>query len=108
MLPLGWHTDLAVRRAGGSTVEEHRDHLVVRSPDNPAFHWGNFVLVTDPVAVDDADRWVSVFEAEFPGAEHRAVGLVAEPTDDSGWYAHGLVVEHEDVLSTDTCPDRIP
>lgn len=107
-LPLGWHTDLAVRRAGGSTVEEHGDHLVVRSPDNPAFHWGNFVLVTDQSAVDDADRWVAIFEAEFPDAEHRAVGLVAEPSDDSGWYAHGLVVEHEDVLSTDTCPDPTP
>jgi len=107
-LPLGWRTDLAVRRAGGSSVDEHADHLVVRSPDNPAFHWGNFLLVTDQALVDDADRWVSTFETEFPDAEHRAVGLVAEPRDDSGWYAHGLVVEHEDVLSTDSRPDSTP
>lgn len=108
VLPLGWHTDLAVRRAGGSTVEELADHLVVRSPDNPAFHWGNFVLVTEPSAVDDADRWVPTFEKELPDAQHRAIGLVAEPRDDSGWYAHGLVVEHEDVLSTDRSPDPAP
>ncbi|MGY2875052.1 GNAT superfamily N-acetyltransferase [Marmoricola sp. URHA0025 HA25] len=107
-LPLGWRTDLAVRRAGGSTVDELADHLVVRSPDNPAFHWGNFVLVTDPGAVDDADRWVSTFEKEFPGAEHRAIGLVAEPGDDSGWYQQGLVVEHEDVLGADRRPEPTP
>jgi len=107
-LPLGWHTDLAVRRAGGSLIEEHRDHVVVRTPTNPVFHWGNFVLVTDPGAVDDADRWVPRFEEEFPDAPHRAIGLVAEPQDDSGWYALGLVVEHEDVLATRTCPPPAP
>jgi len=108
MLPLGWHTDLAVRRAGGSLVEERPGHLLVRTPTNPTFHWGNFILVTEPAAVDDADRWLSTFETEFPDAAHRAIGLVAEPRDDSRWYAHGLVVEHEDVLSTGRCPDLAP
>jgi GNAT superfamily N-acetyltransferase len=107
-LPLGWHTDLAVRRAGDSLVEERRDHVVVRTPTNPVFHWGNFLLVTDPAAVDEADRWVPRFEAEFPDAPHRAIGLVAEPRDDSGWYALGLVVEHEDVLATEACPAPAP
>jgi len=107
-LPLGWHTDIAVRRAGGSLVEDRRDHVVVRTPTNPMFHWGNFVLVTDPAAVDDADRWLTTFEAEFPDAPHRAIGLVAEPQDGSAWYALGLVVEHEDVLATEACPPPAP
>ena len=50
-VPLSWHTDLAVLAASGSWVEEHADHLVVRTPANPSYHWGNFVLVTDPTAV---------------------------------------------------------
>jgi len=106
-LPLGWHTDLAVRRAGGSLVEDRGDHLVVRTPTNPAFHWGNFVLVTDPAAVDDADRWLATFETGFPDAPHRAIGLVAEPSDDSAWYSLGLVVEHEDVLATRSRPASV-
>ena len=79
LLPLSWHTDLAVLTATGSAVEEHADHLVVRTPANPAYHWGNFLLVTDPAAVDDAARWEAVFATCFPDAAHRAVGLVADP-----------------------------
>src|SRR5690242_3455621 len=106
-LPLSWTTDLAVRRAGGSSVEERPDHLVVRTPDNPTFHWGNFVLVTDPASVDDAPRWLEVFEKEFPDAAHRAIGLVADP-DAAAWTAVGLAIEHEDVLSTDARPEAGP
>jgi len=98
-LPLGWHTDIAVLRYSGSEVEEHPDHLVVRTPTNPTYHWGNFVLVTDPDEVGDAGRWLGVFEAEFPGAGHRAIGLCADPPDAVAWESLGLEIEHEDVLA---------
>ena len=107
-LPLGWHTDLAVQRLSGATITDHSDHLVVRTPSESSYHWGNFVLVTDPAAVDDAGRWVAVFEDEFPAAQHRAVGLVAEPTNRIAWAAAGLTLEHEDVLATGTGPERRP
>jgi GNAT superfamily N-acetyltransferase len=97
-LPLGWQTDLAVLGLGRSVVEEHADHLVVRTPENPTYHWGNFVLVTDPGAVDDAARWLAAFEDAFPGAAHRAIGLVAEPSDDAPWTSRALEVERSDVL----------
>ncbi|MFL6022530.1 MAG: GNAT family N-acetyltransferase [Marmoricola sp.] len=92
---LGWTTDLAVLRFGGSLVEEHSDHLVVRTPENPAYHWGNFVLVTDAASADDAERWRAVFAAEFPDAKHLAVGLPREPSKDA-WRGSGI--EASDVL----------
>jgi len=98
-LPLGWHTDVAVLAYSGSEVEEHVGHLVVRTPANPTYHWGNFVLVTDPDAVGEAGRWLGVFEAAFPDARHRAIGLCADPPDASAWESLGLEVEHEDVLA---------
>ena len=98
-LPLGWHTDVAVLAYSGSEVEEHAGHLVVRTPANPTYHWGNFVLVTDPDAVGEAGRWLGVFEAAFPDARHRAIGLCADPPDASAWESLGLEVEHEDVLA---------
>ncbi|MCW2758908.1 MAG: hypothetical protein JWO46_2654 [Nocardioidaceae bacterium] len=101
----GWHTDVAVARLGGSLVEEHADHLVVRTPGNPHYYWGNFLLVTDPTAVDDADRWLARFVEVFPDSEHRAIGLVAAP-DPAGWVAAGLVIELDDVLSTDVLPEQ--
>jgi GNAT superfamily N-acetyltransferase len=103
-LPLGWYTDVAVLRLNGAQVDEHPDHWVVRSPTNPHFHWGNFVLVTDPARVDDAEHWLEVFEQEFPDAPHRSIGLAAAPQQPDRWRAVGLELEHDDVLSTDTCP----
>ena len=97
-IPLGWRTDLAVLRLGGSVVSEHDDHLVVRTPAVPTFHWGNFLLVTDPGAVDDAQRWLARFEEALPGLRHRAIGLAAEPTDMAGWRGAGLELELSDTL----------
>ena len=108
-LPLGWRTDLAVHRLSGARIDDRGDHLVVTTPSEPTYHWGNFVLVTDPGAVDDAARWLTTFEAALPGARHRAVGLVAEPVDRIAWPAVGLQLEHEDVLATgDGGPERRP
>ncbi len=80
-LPIGWATDLAVLQHTGSTVENHTDHLVLRSPANPTFHWGNCLLVTEPDAVDDASRWVRAFQAAFPAAAWVAIGLIRLPDD---------------------------
>lgn len=107
-LPLGWHTDLAVLRLTGSTVDRRGDHLVVRTTANPLYHWGNFVLVTDERAVDRPEHWLEVFEREFPDAAHRSIGLVTEPADEASWTRLDLVVEHDDVLATDTCPESTP
>jgi len=92
---LGWSTDLAVLELGGSLVERAEQHLVVRTPANPTYHWGNFVLVTDPAAVNDATRWREVFDAEFPDAAHLAIGLAAEPQPQA-WP--GVKLEASDVL----------
>ncbi len=108
MLPLGWHTDLAVLRLGGSTVADRGDHLVIRTPQNPGFYWGNFVLVTTPGPVGDPEGWVATFEREFPDAPHRAVGMVAPPSEPAAWEALDLELEHDDVLATDTCPEPTP
>lgn len=32
---LGYRTDLALLRYGGSEIEDRGDHVVIRSPDNP-------------------------------------------------------------------------
>lgn len=97
-LPLGWRTDLAVLRLHGSLVTQHAQHLVVRSPDNPSYYWGNCILVTDPDAVDDPVGWLQVFESEFPDSPHRAIGLVREPVDSQSWLAVRLFLDHGDVL----------
>ncbi len=106
-LPPGWATDLAVLELTGSTVQEHGDHLLVRTEHNPGFHWGNCLFVTDEDAVAEAGRWVETFQLAFPKASWIAIGLIRMPDDQDAWVAQGLTVELDDVLTTATCPDRL-
>ena len=71
---LGFRTDLALLQLGGTTVEDRGDHLVVRSPHNPTFWWGNFLLISQVPAAADTDKWLERFAAEFPDVEHLALG----------------------------------
>ena len=106
--PPGWATDLAILEHTGSVVEEHGGHLVVRSPGNPDFHWGNFLLVTQDHGLDDARRWVGTFRAAFPTATWVAIGLTRMPADQEPWAAQGLRLERDDVLTTRTLPRTAP
>ena len=100
----GWATDLAVLEQSGSVVEDHGDHLVVRTPHNPDFHCGNCLFVTDEDTVDEAARWVSAFRSAFPEATWVAIGLTRMPDDQDAWVAQGLDLELDDVLTTRTLP----
>ncbi len=71
---LGWRTDLMMLTLQGSVITDHGSRLVVRTPNNPAFRWGHFILYESPPGPGDAERWVAEFEAEFPDARHLAFG----------------------------------
>jgi len=72
---LGFRTDVALRVAEGSEVTDRGGYLVVRSPGNPGFWWGNFLLLR--AWPRDGDGWLARFAAEFPQAEHVAIGVDA-------------------------------
>jgi GNAT superfamily N-acetyltransferase len=105
-LGVGWATDVAVLELSGSVVEDRGDHLIIRTPLNPTFHWGNCILVTDPAAVDDAQRWVRVFGSVFPSASWIAIGLTQMPSDTEAWTGHEL--ELDEVLTSATLPRQTP
>lgn len=70
---LVWATEIDVLPS--DRVVERRDtYLVVRSPGNPGHYWGNLLLLDEPPASGDRNRWESAFEHEFggtPGVRHR-------------------------------------
>ena len=73
---LAFRTDLALLERSGSEIDDHGTHLVVRTPDNPTFWWGNFLLLADaPSSTDEAEDWLATFEREFPQARHRTFGV---------------------------------
>lgn len=73
----------------GSEVVDHGDNLVVRTPANPAFWWGNFILLGSPPPPADAGRWLARFAEAFPGAGHAALGV--DVTDQSAVDPAGFV-----------------
>ena len=103
-LPPGWATDLAVLRHSGSLIEDHGDHVVVRTPQNPDFHWGNCIFVLDERTIGDADRWIGAFEAAHPAAGWVSIGLIRAPEDAAAWTARGVGIEADDVLSSRHLP----
>ena len=72
---IGYKSDLALLELGGSVVEDRSDHLVVRTPHNPSFHWGNFLLLDRPPAAEDVPDVIADFDASFPDSRHRAIGV---------------------------------
>jgi ribosomal protein S18 acetylase RimI-like enzyme len=100
---LGFRTDLMLRRLEGSEITDHGDYLVVRTPANPTFWWGNFLLLPEAVAGDQADLWTSRFAEAFPGAGHVALGIDTPGAGPglAGFQQAGFQVERDAVLATD-------
>jgi GNAT superfamily N-acetyltransferase len=99
---LGFRTDVALRVLEGAEVIDRGDCLVIRSLDNPGFWWGNFILLGAPPGAGSADVWLARFTAEFPAAQHVALGV--DTTDDHAvipgdFPAAGLEPQRETVLT---------
>lgn len=67
--------DLMIWVLEGSQIEDRGDYLVIRSPDDPSFWWGNFLLLSALPPPGLAGEWLARFAAEFPGASHVALGV---------------------------------
>jgi ribosomal protein S18 acetylase RimI-like enzyme len=96
-------TDLAMLERSGSEITDRGTHLVVRTPDNPTFWWGNFLLLADaPTDEGAAAAWLREFEREFPDARHRTFGTdrTDGAVDDlAAFTAIGLDVEASSVMT---------
>jgi hypothetical protein len=92
----------------GSKITDFGDHLVVKTPHNPNYHWGNCILVNDPWSAADADKWIQRYSEVFPDHQWLAVGLPQMPANNEAWIRHGVTLEQLDVLSTQTLPKQKP
>lgn len=58
-------TDIALTRFDG-IVEDRGDHLLVRTPSNPSFYWGNYLLFPEPPTAASTETWLALVEREIP------------------------------------------
>lgn len=91
-------TDLAVAALSGGRIEENPTHLVIRTPANPTYHWGNFLQVTDETLAADPAACVELFRQEFPQAPWIAIGLPAMPQDPNSWAQLGIGIQTTEAL----------
>ncbi len=80
----GWRSDFILHRHG-ALVAEREDCLVVRTPANPHFYWGNFLLLPQAPRDDQLAHWMDRFDEEItrlqPASQHVALGVNGAPGD---------------------------
>jgi ribosomal protein S18 acetylase RimI-like enzyme len=99
---LGFRTDLALLAASGSLIEDRGTHLVVRTPANPTYYWGNFILLAGPPVPGGEKEVVGAFHTEFPEAKHVSIGIdTADLSDDAraAFEAAGMTIDIAGVLT---------
>jgi len=60
---LGYRTDLIFPRFDGQILDRP-DYLVILTPSNPTFYWGNFLLFSEPPGEGDFIKWKELFARE--------------------------------------------
>lgn len=108
---LGFATDLELLLLQGSTVQARDGYLVVHTPANPTYHWGNHLVLEAAPAPGSLAAWLAVFREEHPGATHVAIGIddpaARLSSEEAG--ALGLEIEGDVVLSTSSLgPVSVP
>lgn len=71
---LGFRTELALLEGSGTEVVDRGTHLVVRTPDNPTYYWGNCLVLPTAPRADEVDGWVEEHRREF-SAPHVTLGI---------------------------------
>jgi GNAT superfamily N-acetyltransferase len=107
-LSLDWATDLEILRLTGSDIQEFADHIIVKTPSNPTYHWGNCLLVLDHSLVDQAQTWVSKFHQNFPQANWISIALPVLPKNTDDWESQGIKLEPLEVLQINQLPKSFP
>lgn len=108
---LGFRSELIFHGADGVVLDCRAEHgcRVIRTPSNPSFYWGNYLLFDHAPRADDASRWEHLFVQQIAGRQpestHRAFGWVEDaPGDIAGFLAAGYQVNNATVMQGTRVP----
>lgn len=107
---LGYRTDLIFPNLDG-TIEQRTHYLCIRSPHNPDYMWGNYLLFNAAAGPPDAKLWPELYRQEFPANEKfmtlawdRAPTLATHAPLVQDFLAQGFRLEESRVLCLQTAP----
>lgn len=88
---LGRRTDLIFANFAG-TVEDKGHYTLIKTPSNPGFHWGNYIIFDRTPRIGDLNEWKALFDREFPYYEepHHYTFTWDCEDNDSGAYSEFL------------------
>jgi len=104
---LGYQTDLFFVSFDGEIIDRG-EYLVLKTPTNPSFCWGNYLLFKQAPAVGDYQKWLRLFAVEIgnsPKIIHQVFGwdsVVIEPGFISPFLENGFCLRQLSVLAADT------
>ena len=61
---LGRRTDLIFANFSGSVIDKGH-YTLVKTPGNPGYHWGNFIIFDQEPKSGDLKKWTELFDKEF-------------------------------------------
>ena len=96
---LGYQTDLFFRGFEGEILERD-EYTVIRTPKNPTYRWGNFLLFKRAPTSADLEPWQTAFSLEHEAAPHIALGWDdPEKGDVSAFTAAGFDFDQSIVMT---------
>jgi hypothetical protein len=104
---LGRQTDLIFARFAGSVVDRG-NYVLIQTPSNPGYHWGNFLIFDHAPRRGDLKLWKELFDREFTyyQSPHHYVFTWDTPESDRGdieeFLEAGFEFDTATVLSTAT------
>ena len=102
---LGYRTDLIFPKFDGQIIDRG-DYLVILTPTNPTFYWGNFLIFPSPPQEGDLKNWKAIFAKEISSkqaTEHFAFGwdtVKGEKGEVQPFLDEGFNLSQSVVLST--------
>ncbi len=112
---LGFRSELIFHRFDGEVIDRRAEDglQVFRTPSNPGFFWGNFLLFDRAPAAGDLARWEALFArwiaTPLPQCTHRAYGWMQdEPGEVDAFLAAGFTRNDTCVLQAGRLPPAPP
>jgi len=109
---LGFRSELIFHHHDGEVVDLRAQHgcRVIRTPANPTYYWGNYLLFDAAPRAADVQRWPALFEeliaARQPLSTHRAFGWLEDSAGEvEGFLAAGYTHSNATVMQTSVVPD---
>ncbi|MCK5126247.1 MAG: GNAT family N-acetyltransferase [candidate division Zixibacteria bacterium] len=80
---LSQKTDLLFSKFSGQVIDKG-EYLLIQTPENPTFHWGNYILFQEAPQKGDYKKWTELFKHEFPYYDEIRHYVFAWPEDCPG------------------------